>query len=64
MAEQMLVELRDQRGKLNNRRLPIAEKFRPCYTGTVKENVSLGFRRGPKRGIGARQPPGRPGPGR
>ncbi len=43
MAEEMLVELRDQRGKLNNRRLRRAEKYRPCYTGTVRRTLAWAF---------------------
>jgi large subunit ribosomal protein L25 len=42
MAEQMLVELRDQRGKLNNRRLRRSGKIPAVLYGHGKENVSLG----------------------
>jgi large subunit ribosomal protein L25 len=42
MAEQMLVELRDQRGKLNNRRLRRNGKIPAVLYGHGEENVCLG----------------------
>lgn len=41
MAEQMLVELRDQRGKLNNRRLRRSGKIPAVLYGHGEENVCL-----------------------
>jgi large subunit ribosomal protein L25 len=42
MAEQMLVELRDQRGKLNNRRLRRSGKIPAVLYGHGQENICLG----------------------